>query len=102
MRRLVRREPALPVLDQVLPGVDGLAERAQRLLRDIEALIWIPAVCLLRQADLVRAERRAVRLLRVLLVRAAEADVRPDRDQARPVVGAGGLDGRRYGRDVVA
>ena len=43
-----------------------------------------------------------MRLLAVLLVRAAEADVGPDRDEARPVIRPGGLDRRFDGGEVVA
>ena len=43
-----------------------------------------------------------MRLLRILLVRAAEADMRPDGDQARSVVGSGGFDRRGDGLDIVA
>ncbi len=43
-----------------------------------------------------------MRLLRVLLVRAAVADVGPHRDEARPVVGPRGLDGGLDRGEVVA
>ena len=43
-----------------------------------------------------------MRLLRILLVRAAEPDVRPDGDQARPVVVARFVDGRLDRPEVVA
>jgi hypothetical protein len=43
-----------------------------------------------------------VRLLRSWLVGAAEADVRADRDDRRPVVRLGGLDRRAIAVDVVA
>ena len=95
-------ERVLPRLDEVLAGRDRPPEELDRLGRLVERLVGIPAVGLLDEPDLVRAERRAVRLLGVLLVRAAEADVRPDRDQARPVVGPGLLDRGRDRLDVVA
>ena len=75
-------------LDQVAcPPATASRNTRQRVVGHVERLVRVPAVGLLREADLVGAERRAVRLLRVLLVRAAEADVGPDGDQARPVVG---------------
>ena len=43
-----------------------------------------------------------MRLLAVLLVRAAEADVRPHGDERRARIGEGRLDGARDRRDVVA
>jgi hypothetical protein len=64
--------------------------------------VGIPAVGLLGEADLVLAEWRAVGLLGVLLVRAAEPDMGPDRDERRPVVGAGGFDGRLDRGEIVA
>ena len=84
------------------PAGDRLAEPVARRIGDVEALVRIPAVGLLGQADLVGPERRAVRLLAVLLVRAAVADVGPDRDEARAIVGQGGLDRRLDGDEVVA
>ena len=82
-RALPRRRP--------VPRRPGPPARkcARSVVRHVERPVRIPAVGLLGEPDLVRAERRAVRLLGVLLVRAAVADVRADGDEARPVVGAG-------------
>ena len=95
-------EPRAPVGLQPLAVRDRVAEDGERLVGDVEGLVRVPAVRLLGEPDLVRAERRAVGLLAVVLVRAAVADVGPDGDEARPVVGARGLDGRLDGVDVVA
>ena len=101
-RRGIDIESRAPVGLQPLAVRDRVAEDGQRLIGDVERLVRVPAVGLLHEANLVRAQRCAVRLLAVLLVRAAVADVGPDRDQARPVVGPGGLDGRLDRADVVA
>ena len=98
----VRVVALLPVLDERVAGRDRLAEPVARGVGDVEALVRVPAVGLLGQADLVGPERRAVRLLAVVLVRAAVADVGPDGDEARPIVGQGGLDRRLDGGEVVA
>ena len=95
-------EGAFPGLDEVVAGGDGAAEQRERVGRLVERLVRIPSVRLLDEPDLVGPERLAVRLLGVLAVRAAEADVGPDRDQARPVVGPGLLDRRRDRLHVVA
>ena len=102
IRGRVRLEPGVPLGHERLAGRDGRAEVGAGLVRDIERAIRIPAVGLLGEANLVGPERGAVRLLRILLVRAAEADVRPDGDEARPVVGPGRLDGGRDRLHVVA
>ena len=103
MGRGVALEPRLPLGDQRLRRAgDRLAEMRGGLVGDVERAVRIPAVGLLGQPDLVGSERRAVRLLAVVLVRAAVADVRPDGDQARPVVGARRLDGGFDRGDVVA
>ena len=83
---LVAVELAVPGLDEGLALGDRPAEDVERLVGDVEVAIRIPAVGLLGQPDLVLAERRAVGLLAVLLVRRAVADVGPDGDQARPAV----------------
>ena len=72
------------------PARHRLAEVLERCVRDVERLVGVPAVGLLGQADLVGAERRAVRLLGVLPVGRAVADVGAHRDEARPVVLSGG------------
>ena len=86
-------EARLPLGDERLAGRDGRPELLAGVVRDVERAIRIPAVGLLGQADLVGPERRAVRLLAVVLVRAAVADVGADGDEARPVVGQRRLDG---------
>ncbi len=96
------RKLLLPRLDERLAGRDRLAEERGRLVGDVEVTVRIPAVGLLDEPDLVGAERLAVCLLRVLAVRAAEADVGLDGDDRRPRVLAGGLDRTRDRLDVVA
>ena len=65
-----------------LPGAFGFravfhafAEMRQRLFRHEKRLLRRPAQRLFRQLDLLRAERRAVRFVRILLIRAAVRDV---------------------------
>ena len=81
-----------------LPAGTARAEELERLGRLVEGLVGIPAVVLLDEPDLVLAERLAVRLLGVLAVRAAEADVGPDRDQAT----VAGRPGRPRSRAAIA
>ena len=111
--KLIRKESFFPAAAIDLPyiiapiiaaftALAAFAEVRERVIRNVEVLVRIPAVRLLRQADLVLAKRRTVRLLAVLLVRAAEPDVGADRDQARARVGQRGFDGRFDGGDVVA
>ncbi len=90
------------IRDQVLAGVDRAVEHLGRVVGHVERAVRIPAAGLLGQLHLVRPERRPVRLLGVLLVRAAEADMGADGDDGRPVVGLGGIDGGRDRGDVVA
>ncbi len=85
-------EARLPLLDQGLALGDRRAEMVTRLVRNVERAIRVPAVGLLGQADLLGSQRRAMCLLAVLLVRAPEADMRADGDQARSAVRAGALD----------
>ena len=63
----------------------GLPEVRQRLVRDEEVSVRVPAVVLLGLAHVFLAERRAVRLGRVLQ-RAAVADVRLDDDERGPAL----------------
>ena len=88
-----------PTVGLVLPLPLGLEPGAalsrpapvgQRLLGDMEWLEARPAQALLRQLHFFLAERRAVRLGGVLLVRAAVRDVRPHDDERRPVGGPPG------------
>src|ERR1035437_4725453 len=64
--------------------------------------IRIPAVGDLGTANLVLAKRRAVGLLRVVLRRRAESDVRPYGDQAGPLIAPRRLDGGPDRAHVVA
>ena len=91
-----------PLGDELLAGRDGLAILGQRLVRDEELLVRIPAVGQLGAANLVLAQRRAVGLLRVVLGGRAESDVGSHGDQAGPLVGSRRLDGRVDCRHVVA
>ena len=78
-------ELLLPALLLLAAAVDGLAEVGERLVGDEERLEARVAVDLLGEPDLLLAERRAVRAVRVLLVRRAGRDVRAHDDQARAV-----------------
>ena len=76
-----------------------------RLVGHVEGLVGGPAVGLLGEPHLVLAERRAVRLVGVLLVRRAVADVRAHDDERGPVVHALRLLGgalERLDREVLA
>ena len=64
------------------PRSTALAEVLERLVGDEERLQARLAVDLLGEPDLLLAERRAVRAVRVLLVRRAGRDVGADDDQA--------------------
>ncbi len=67
----------------------------ERFIWDVERLVLGPAVRTLRKLHLILAERGAVRLVRVLLVRAAIADVRVRHDQRRLRRAFAGLAQRR-------
>ena len=58
------RQLRLPVGDPGLALIDRPAEQVASLVRDVERLVRVPAVRLLGEANLVRPERRPVRLLR--------------------------------------
>ena len=85
MRRAVRIPLLLPLGFQ--PGASGLGAPPllERLLRHIEWLERRPAEVLLRRLHFVDAQRRAVRLGGVLLVRTSPRDVRPHDDERRAV-----------------
>ena len=74
-RRVLRRPRGELLLPRVLErdAAVGDVHVLAHLVRDEELLVGIPAERLLRRADLVLAERRAVRLRRVDGVRRAEA-----------------------------
>ena len=78
-------EALLPLGLLLAAALDAAAEVLERLVRDVERLLARVAVDLLGEPDLLLAERRAVRAVRVLLVRRAGRDVRAHDDQARPV-----------------
>ena len=80
---LVGLEAAVPLLHELVAAADRLAEVRERLVGHEERLLARPAVGLLGEADLLVAERRAVRPGGVLLVRRADRDVAADDDQAR-------------------
>ena len=71
MRRAVRVERARPSRRRSLGAARALVHRLVDTVGHEEVLVGIPAVGLLRQADLLLAERRAVRLRGVLRVRGA-------------------------------
>src|SRR6185503_3581915 len=56
----------------------------ERVFRNVERLERWPAEILLGELDLFDAKRRTVRVRRILLVRAAPADMRAHDDQRRP------------------
>src|SRR3954447_18133587 len=71
-------------------------------LRNLELLVFGPAVAAFGEANLLLAERLAVRRARILLVRRAIADVAVDDDQRLTVTGlAEGLEGTREHLQVV-
>ncbi len=80
-----------------LPGRGELLGAAihvgPHVVRHEEVRVLRPAVGALREADLLLAERRAMRLRRVLRVRRAVRDVRAHDHDARPRIGLGGGDG---------
>ena len=81
-----RRELPLPLAPAArAPRSTHSAEVRERLVGDEERLQARVAVDLLGEPDLLVAERRAVRVVRVLLVRRAGRDVRAHDDQARAV-----------------
>src|SRR5205823_1181466 len=77
----VRRSAAVDDVAGVLEDLVGAVERDVR--REAEDLLG--------RLHLVGAERRTVRLTRVLLVRRGPADDRPDADEARPVALVAGV-----------
>ena len=78
-------EALAPLRLELLAARDRLAEVLERLVGHEERLQARVAVDLLRELDLLVAERRAVGAVRVLLVRRAGRDVGADDDQARPI-----------------
>ena len=85
---LVGAEALLPRLAQLRAArADAGFEVLVHAVGDEELGVRRPAVALLGQADLVFAQRLAVRGAGVLLVRRAPADVAVDDDQRRPIVG---------------
>ncbi len=97
---LEAREPGFAQL-ATAPADAGL-EVLVHPVRDQELRILGPPVALLGEADLVVAERLAVRGAGVLLVRRAIADVAVDDDQGRAIAGpAEDLDRMRNPLDIV-
>ncbi len=97
-------EAPVPVLVLLAAAVADLAEVGERLVGDQELGVGIPAVELLRLADVLLAERRAVRLGGVLQ-RAAVADVGAHDDQRGTVLDLHRLTGgalERLDREVLA
>jgi hypothetical protein len=74
-------ESPLPFGLELGAALDAAAEVPQRLIGDVELLVGVPAVCLLREANLLLTKGGAVGGRSVLLMGAAEADVRADHDQ---------------------
>src|SRR5204862_5219962 len=90
--RLIAMDALPPLADQRLALGDGAAEVLARLVRNVERAIRIPTVGLLGQPDLFDPERLAMRLLTVLAVRAAVADVGSNGDQAGSFIVPGPFD----------
>jgi hypothetical protein len=86
----------LPSAAQLRATRTDLVEFALCLFRHIKGLILRPVVCTLGQSHFLGAERLAVGLERVLLVRTAESDVRARHDERRPAL----LGARRRERRV--
>ncbi len=102
MRDRVRVDAAPPRRLEFGASLDGRSKLAQRLVGHIETAILRPSKCALRQAHLLDTERLAVRVPRVLLVRAAVADMRARHDQRRSILdGACGGQRRIDGRHVL-
>ena len=100
-RRRPALEPRLPLLLELDPLVDPVHVLAH-LVRDDEVLIGVPAERLLGRAHLVLAERRAVRLRRVLGVGRGIRDVRAHDDQRGALrLGLRGRDRRAQRVEVV-
>ncbi len=97
-RRAPGRRCQLRRVQRVPGGVVGGAALALRevgvdLVGHVERAVGIPAVGLLGEPHLLLAERRAVRLRRVLRVRGADRDVRAHDDQRRALgLGVGGVE----------
>src|SRR5579884_2653396 len=85
------------------PAVDGAAEVRERVRGDQEGWLDRPAEPLLRRPQLFGAERGAVRLEGILLMRCPVAQVRAHHDERRAVTHRGGRPQRLLeGREVVA
>ena len=96
-------EPGLPLRLPRRSPLRELAEVFQGLRRDVEGRFDRPAQVFLGQAHFFHAQRFAVGRRRVVLVRAAVADVRVDIDERRTAFfRPRSLDGRGEGGDVVA
>ena len=102
MFRLVATDRIEPGVAQLLAALaDPFAEVVVYAVRNIKFLVLGPAVCSLRELDLLFAERFAVGGTRVLLMRCPIADMAIDDDQGWPVScmeerGEGSLE---HGRD---
>ncbi len=102
VRDRVRVDAAPPRRLEFRAPLDGRAKLAQGLVRHIEAAIFGPSQRALGQAHFFDAERLAVRVPRVLLVRAAVADMRARHDERRPIAGGSRRGQRRIdGRHVL-
>ena len=88
----VADELFVPLCNEFLARGDGPTEVLERVGGHEEVAVGVPAVELLGAADLVLAECRAVGLGTVVLGGGAVADMRSNRDQARPRVRLGGRD----------
>jgi hypothetical protein len=94
--------PLAPLALEPGAALERLAEVAQGLFRHEEVRLRGPAQCLLGLGDILLAERRAVRLVAVLLGRAV-ADVRAHGDHRRARgLGHAGRERAVDGLDVVA
>src|SRR5207253_4767343 len=85
VRRAIRVPFLLPVCFELGAARFGRAPLLERVVRNVERLERRPAEVLLRRFHLVGAQRGAVGLGGILLVRATPRDVRPHDDERRPV-----------------
>src|SRR5437762_5308796 len=77
--------PLLPAGLELRAAGLGAPPLLERVVRNVERLEGRPTEVLLRRFHLVRAQRRAMRLGGVLLMRAAPRDVRPHDDERWPL-----------------
>jgi hypothetical protein len=88
----VPAEQLVPLVLRLGPARQCLTHVVEDFLRDVEMLIRVPAQLLLRQPNLLLAQRRAMGLGRVVHIRTAIGDVRAKLNDRGPPDLALGLD----------